>query len=263
MGKPAGVQIRRWFFFLVALLVATNGGVLVGSWMVERSVTDAVERARPVVEATGEMRAGIRAFCASGRPVYGECGGLMYLGRRLEDGEGRAFDMVGALPLVEVTGEIRAEILAAQREMFRYLAEFADDVTPALQHLDRLSEQVARARTLPGTRAMADDLDAMDTDVRRYRKVLELLPGTTGGTRDWARIQEYGATAVRLGAEVGRRAEKIATDALSTIRRRGKAAVRVARWARWAAVGTLGVSLITVFALARWWRRFQDLILGL
>ncbi|WP_025322646.1 hypothetical protein [Deferrisoma camini] len=212
MGKPAGVQIRRWFFFLVALLVATNGGVLVGSWMVERSVTDAVERARPVVE---------------------------------------------------VTGEIRAEILAAQREMFRYLAEFADDVTPALQHLDRLSEQVARARTLPGTRAMADDLDAMDTDVRRYRKVLELLPSTTGGTRDWARIQEYGATAVRLGAEVGRRAEKIATDALSTIRRRGKAAVRVARWARWAAVGTLGVSLITVFALARWWRRFQDLILGL
>ncbi len=212
MARPAGVQIRRWFFFLVVLLVGTNGGVLVGSWMVERSVTDAVERARPVVE---------------------------------------------------VTGEIRAEILAAQREMFRYLAEFADDVAPALRHLDRLSQQVARARTLPGTQALAKDLDAMDTDVRRYRKVLELLPGTTGGARDWARIQEYGATAVRLGAEVGRRAEKIAVDALATIRRQGKAAVGVARWARWAALGTLGVSLVTVFALARWWRRFQDLILGL
>jgi cobyrinic acid a,c-diamide synthase len=33
-----------------------------------------------------------------GRPVYAECGGLMYLAESLEDGDGRVHDMVGVLP---------------------------------------------------------------------------------------------------------------------------------------------------------------------
>lgn len=43
-------------------------------------------------------RAGVRAFAASGRPVFAECGGLMYLADALEDAEGCSHPMVGVLP---------------------------------------------------------------------------------------------------------------------------------------------------------------------
>ena len=46
-----------------------------------------------------EMFAAIRAFAASGRPVYGECGGLMYLGASLRTLEGKEVPMLGLLPL--------------------------------------------------------------------------------------------------------------------------------------------------------------------
>jgi len=48
--------------------------------------------------ANGPMLAAIRAFAASGRPVYGECGGYLYLLDSLIDFEGRAFPMLGLLP---------------------------------------------------------------------------------------------------------------------------------------------------------------------
>ena len=44
-----------------------------------------------------EMLAAIRAF-ASSRPVYGECGGLMYLCRKLEKQDGSKYPMVGLIP---------------------------------------------------------------------------------------------------------------------------------------------------------------------
>lgn len=43
-------------------------------------------------------RAGVRAFAADGRPVFAECGGLMYLADVLEDAEGGLHPMVGVLP---------------------------------------------------------------------------------------------------------------------------------------------------------------------
>jgi cobyrinic acid a,c-diamide synthase len=45
------------------------------------------------------MLAGVRAFAASGRPVYAECGGLMYLGRSLTTCDGVRHAMAGAAPL--------------------------------------------------------------------------------------------------------------------------------------------------------------------
>jgi cobyrinic acid a,c-diamide synthase len=45
------------------------------------------------------MRAAVRAFCASGAPVYAECGGLMYLGQSIDDLEGNEYVMAGAIPV--------------------------------------------------------------------------------------------------------------------------------------------------------------------
>ena len=45
------------------------------------------------------MRAAVKAFAESGRPVYAECGGLMYLCRALEHTDKAVYPMVGLLPV--------------------------------------------------------------------------------------------------------------------------------------------------------------------
>jgi cobyrinic acid a,c-diamide synthase len=44
------------------------------------------------------MLQAVREAAQAGVPVYGECGGLMYLGRGIHDFEGREFPMVGLVP---------------------------------------------------------------------------------------------------------------------------------------------------------------------
>ena len=46
----------------------------------------------------GTMIDSIRQFANSGRPVYGECGGLMYLSQGIEARNGEKFELVGLLP---------------------------------------------------------------------------------------------------------------------------------------------------------------------
>jgi len=50
------------------------------------------------LSANGPMLASVRDFAASGRPVYAECGGLMYLCREMETVDGRRHPMAGILP---------------------------------------------------------------------------------------------------------------------------------------------------------------------
>ena len=45
------------------------------------------------------MSTGIRAFVESGKPVYAECGGMIYLGRTLTTLDGRSYAMAGVLPI--------------------------------------------------------------------------------------------------------------------------------------------------------------------
>jgi cobyrinic acid a,c-diamide synthase len=46
-----------------------------------------------------QMLEEVRAFAASGRPVYAECGGMLYLSRGLTTVDGRIYPMTGVLPL--------------------------------------------------------------------------------------------------------------------------------------------------------------------
>jgi cobyrinic acid a,c-diamide synthase len=50
------------------------------------------------LDENSSLRDEIREFCEDGRPVYAECGGLMYLGRKLITPRGE-YGMVGFLPL--------------------------------------------------------------------------------------------------------------------------------------------------------------------
>ena len=50
------------------------------------------------------MRRAVQAFCLSGRAVYAECGGFMYLMEALTDPDGRVFPMAGVFPLQAVMG---------------------------------------------------------------------------------------------------------------------------------------------------------------
>jgi cobyrinic acid a,c-diamide synthase len=54
------------------------------------------------------MRRSLKEWAESGRPLYAECGGLMYLCRSLSDLHGRVFDMTGIFPFRTVMTEGRA-----------------------------------------------------------------------------------------------------------------------------------------------------------
>jgi cobyrinic acid a,c-diamide synthase len=50
------------------------------------------------LSVNGEMLSSVREFADSGRPIYAECGGLMYLSQGIETNEGQHFAMLGLLP---------------------------------------------------------------------------------------------------------------------------------------------------------------------
>ncbi len=51
------------------------------------------------LEKNASLREEIRKFCDAGKPVYAECGGLMYLGRSIVTSDGKEHEMVGVLPI--------------------------------------------------------------------------------------------------------------------------------------------------------------------
>jgi cobyrinic acid a,c-diamide synthase len=59
------------------------------------------------ISANSAMLSSIRSFVASGRPVYAECGGMIFLSRRLTTFDGAAYPMAGVLPFdMEMTGKL-------------------------------------------------------------------------------------------------------------------------------------------------------------
>ncbi|MEE8358136.1 MAG: cobyrinate a,c-diamide synthase [Candidatus Hydrothermarchaeales archaeon] len=51
------------------------------------------------MEDNTNFREDVNDFCSQGRPVYAECGGLMYLGERATTMDGKSYEMVGFLPI--------------------------------------------------------------------------------------------------------------------------------------------------------------------
>jgi cobyrinic acid a,c-diamide synthase len=51
------------------------------------------------LERNQRLRQSIYDFCASGKPCYAECGGLMYLGQSINTRDNHEYEMVGFLPI--------------------------------------------------------------------------------------------------------------------------------------------------------------------
>lgn len=167
-----------------------------------------------------------------------------------------------AVPLADRTESLKHEILAAQQGLFRYLAEFSDDTSEVLRHLDRLAEVLAETDRLAASPQVREDLETIKTSAERYRKVVQLLPGTVSGSRDWSRLQEYSATAVALGTAVEEGATRLAESAQAEIQQRSGDSARIANAAMWISVAVFALSMVVILALRHWWKQFQELLLG-
>ncbi|MGE5446389.1 MAG: cobyrinate a,c-diamide synthase [Ignavibacteriales bacterium] len=55
-----------------------------------------------ILEENLNLREEMKDFAISGKPVYAECGGLMYLGNQIQTVDGKGFRMVGVIPVKTV-----------------------------------------------------------------------------------------------------------------------------------------------------------------
>jgi cobyrinic acid a,c-diamide synthase len=91
----------------------------------------------------GNLLEGVRAFAQAGKPVYGECGGMMYLAETLRTLEGVSFPMAGLLPLaVEMTNQlVHFGYADATFEQDCLLGEKGNTVRGHSFHCSRTTEQ--------------------------------------------------------------------------------------------------------------------------
>jgi len=164
-----------------------------------------------------------------------------------------------AVPLANLTARMRFKILEAQRDMYQYLAEFSDSTKPALEHLEELSRLVDEVRLIDYSSGVAAELREIEDSAERYRKVLELMPSSNEGSRDWTRLREYSATAVEQGNEAARRAQRLAESAQAEIRDSNSASYKISTAAMLTSICVLIASCLITFALLRWWKKLQDI----
>jgi cobyrinic acid a,c-diamide synthase len=103
--------------------------------------------------ANASMREAVRAFALAGRPVYAECGGLLYLAEALEDEAGVLQPMVGLLPTTGRMAAARLTLGYAEVEVTR-----ASLIGPAgtvarghefhASRIDEVPDRVPRAYTV-------------------------------------------------------------------------------------------------------------------
>lgn len=88
--RLAGAELVRFSPLRDRQLPEGIGGVLFGGGYPEAHAAE--------LSANKTMRESIRAFAQAGKPVIGECGGLMYLGETLDDLHGHPHEMCGVIP---------------------------------------------------------------------------------------------------------------------------------------------------------------------
>jgi len=88
--RHAGAEIVPFSPISDSTLPSDLAGLYVGGGYPEEHA-EALASNRPMLRE-------LRSFAASGRPLYAECGGLMYLTRQLRTADGTTHDMVGILP---------------------------------------------------------------------------------------------------------------------------------------------------------------------
>ena len=72
--------------------------------MLSISAADIQSCTRLTLSRNGSLLQDIRDFAKANKPIYAECGGLMYLAERLTTIEGQSYPMAGILPVaVEMT----------------------------------------------------------------------------------------------------------------------------------------------------------------
>jgi cobyrinic acid a,c-diamide synthase len=87
--RAAGAELVEWSPLADAEVPEVDGLYLGGGY-------PELHAARLADNAT--LRKSVRRFAEAGRPIYAECGGLMFLAESLEDVNGRVHPMVGLLP---------------------------------------------------------------------------------------------------------------------------------------------------------------------
>ncbi len=88
--EQAGFELVRFSPLREGVLPQGLRGLYLGGGYPEAFAT--------ALSANETMRRSVREFAASGRPVYAECGGLMYLSQWIAETGGRRSDMCGVLP---------------------------------------------------------------------------------------------------------------------------------------------------------------------
>jgi len=96
--RSMGAEITAFSPLTDTTLPAGTQGVYIGGGFPELFAAE--------LSANAPMHEALRAAHRAGLPIYGECGGLMYLGRTLTDREGEAWPMVDLVPY---DSELRAE----------------------------------------------------------------------------------------------------------------------------------------------------------
>jgi cobyrinic acid a,c-diamide synthase len=87
--KAAGAELVYWSPLTDTTLPAVDGLYLGGGYP---------ELHASALGGNKTIRDAVRMFADAGRPIYAECGGLMYLAKGLEDLDGTTYPMVGLLP---------------------------------------------------------------------------------------------------------------------------------------------------------------------
>ncbi len=95
------------------------------------------------------MRQSVQASCTSGKPVYAECGGFLYLLQSISDPEGNRFDMAGLFPA--------QAFMRSKLQRLGYVEAEASDTCPFL----------AKGQTIRGHEFHYSDISEMPADIQR------------------------------------------------------------------------------------------------